>query len=219
MGADIGKRPAEFTIGLDAVAHHAVDDFGDLRFDRIFGGDVFDPSEHQGAETNVVDRFFDLVGGRYGKGVGEHDGERTHLAADLAQIGVDETQGAQLLFGGAQIVIAILYTTAITEEGPVEIDRFVTTGGAVGGSIAAVNGHGVVEINGDAVFLIDFVARMLHRVCGIVDDLEITLKGDSGRDALFAFAGEEEQRQEKEQELFHERCDLMWVSDECRCAV
>ena len=82
-----------------------------------------------------------------------------------------------------------------------------------------MNGHGVVEINGDAVFLIDFVARMLHRVCGIVNDREITLKGDSGRDALFAFAGEEKQRQEKEQELFHERCDLMGMSDECRCAV
>ena len=54
---------------------------------------------------------------------------------------------------------------------------------------------------------------MLHRVCGIVNDREITLKGDSGRDALFAFAGEEKQRQEKEQELFHERCDLM--GNEC----
>ena len=114
-----------------------------------------------------------------------------------------------MLFGGAQIVVAILHPSAITEEGPVEIDCFVTARGAVGGSCAAVNGHGVIKINGDAVFLIDFVARMLHRVCGIVNDREITLKGDSGRDALFAFAGEEKQRQEKEQELFHERCDLM----------
>ena len=157
----------------------------------------------------MVDRFFDLVGRRNGEGVGHHDREGTHLAADLTQIGIDKTQGAQLLFGGAQIVVAILHPSAITEEGPVEIDSFVTTGGAVGGSCAAVNGHGVIKINGDAVFLIDFVARMLHRVCGIVNDREITLKGDSGRDALFAFAGEEKQRQEKEQELFHERCDLM----------
>ena len=50
---------------------------------------------------------------------------------------------------------------------------------------------------------------MLYGVGSIVYHLEIALKGDSGCDALFAFAGEEKQRQEKEQELFHERCSLM----------
>ena len=209
MTADIGKFSAEFAIGFDAIADHAVDDFGDLGFDRIGLGDVFDLCEHQGAETHVVDGFLDLVGRRDGEGVGQQDGEGAHGAADLGQIGIDELQGAELLFGSAEVIVTIFDSSAVAEEGPIEIDRFITSRRTVGRRCAAVHGHGVVEIDGDTIFFIDFVAGVLYGIGSIVYHLEIALKGDSGCDALFAFAGEEKQRQEKKQELFHERCSLM----------
>ena len=209
MTADIGKFSAELAVGLDAIADHAVDDLGDLSLNRIRLGDVFDLCEHQGAEPDVVDGFLDLIGRRNGESVSHHDREGTHLAADLGQIGIDELQCAELLFGSAEVIVAIFDSSAVAEEGPIEIDRLITPRRTVGRRCAAVHGHGVVEIDGDTIFFIDFVAGMLYGIGSIVHHLEITLKGDSGCDALFAFAGEEKQRQEKKQELFHERCSLM----------